>query len=167
LQQVHTPLPPVDTLTFDSDFRAFLQPHVGEDLKRQARRKLLHDPRFNVIDGLDVYIEDSSTPSPLEPAIAAGLAQARYIFDPPPTRVNAQGHVEDVPAEAESADGEVAARSDLPPAAASASRLNADCELPPAAASAFRLNADSELPPAAASAAPPDADNVDTRGSAR
>ena len=120
-------LPPVDSLTFDSDFRAFLQPHVAEDLKRQALRKLLHDPRFNVMDGLDVYIEDYSTPSPLEPAIAASLVQARYIFDPPPTRVNAAGHVEDVPPEAVSgeAEGDVAALTpdetdnlDTPPAGA-------------------------------------------------
>ncbi|MGH8665776.1 MAG: DUF3306 domain-containing protein, partial [Burkholderiales bacterium] len=77
----------------------FLHPHVAEDLKRQALKKLLHDPRFNVMDGLDVYIDDYSVPSPLEPALARGLAQARYIFEPPPTRVNVQGHVEDIPPE--------------------------------------------------------------------
>jgi hypothetical protein len=94
---VPSPLPPVESLTFESDFRAFLQPHVSEDLKRQALKKLLHDPRFNVMDGLDVYIDDYSVPSPLEPAVARALAHARYIFEPPPTRVNGQGHVEDVP----------------------------------------------------------------------
>ena len=90
------PLPAIESLTFDSDFRAFLQPHVAEDLKRQALKKLLHDPRFNVMDGLDVYIDDYSVPSPLEPALARSLAQARYIFEPPQTRVNAAGYVEDV-----------------------------------------------------------------------
>jgi hypothetical protein len=93
------PLPPIESLTFDSDFSAFLAPHVPEELKRQALKKLLHDPRFNVMDGLDVYIDDYSTPSPLAPELVRGLAQARYIFDPPPTRVNAEGHVEDIPAE--------------------------------------------------------------------
>jgi hypothetical protein len=91
------PLPPVESLTFESDFRAFLEPHVAEDVKRQALRKLLHDPRFNVMDGLDVYIDDYSVPSPLAPELVRTLAQARYIFDPPQTRVNAAGHVEDVP----------------------------------------------------------------------
>jgi hypothetical protein len=101
-------LPPVESLTFESDFRAFLQPHVAEDVKRQALRKLLHDPRFNAMDGLDVYIDDYSVASPLEPELARTLAQARYIFDPPPTRVNAAGHVEDVPPEEveAQADGE-------------------------------------------------------------
>ena len=91
------PLPPLESLTFESDFRAFLEPHVAEDLKRQALRKLLHDPRFNVMDGLDVYIDDYSVPSPLAPELVRTLAQARYIFEPPQTRVNAAGHVEDVP----------------------------------------------------------------------
>jgi hypothetical protein len=27
------------------------------------------------------------------------MVQGRYIFDPPPTRINAQGFVEDIPAE--------------------------------------------------------------------
>jgi hypothetical protein len=101
-----SPLPPVESLTFESDFRAFLQPHVAEDLKRQALKKLLHDPRFNVMDGLDVYIDDYSVPSPLEPALARALVSARYIFEPPPTRVNAQGHVEEVPAAEAAAPGE-------------------------------------------------------------
>ncbi|MCC6535403.1 MAG: DUF3306 domain-containing protein [Burkholderiales bacterium] len=92
------PLPAVESLTFESDFRAFLQPHVAEDLKRQALKKLLHDPRFNVMDGLDVYIDDYSVPSPLEPALARALAHSRYVFEPPQTRVSAQGYVEDVPA---------------------------------------------------------------------
>jgi hypothetical protein len=100
------PLPPVESLTFESDFRAFLQPHVAEDLKREALKKLLHDPRFNVMDGLDVYIDDYSIPSPLEPAVARALVSARYIFDPPSTRLNAQGHVEEIPAAEAAAPGE-------------------------------------------------------------
>ena len=92
-------LPPVESLTIDSDFSPFLRPGVAEDLKRTALRKLFRDPRFNVMDGLDVYIDDYSKPSPLEPELARTLLQARYILDPPKTRVNAQGHVEDVPDE--------------------------------------------------------------------
>src|SRR5438034_7055824 len=48
-----TPLPPVESLHYDSDFTPFLQPKVDETLKRQALRKLFEDPRFNVMDGLD------------------------------------------------------------------------------------------------------------------
>ncbi len=99
------PLPSLESLTIDSDYSPFMQPGVDEDVKRSALRKLLRHPRFNVMDGLDVYIDDYSIPSPMEPALVRTLMQARYIFDPPKTRVNADGHVEDVPdAPAASAD---------------------------------------------------------------
>ena len=56
--KVAEPLPPVESLTFDSDFTAFMQPDVDPALRRQALKTLLQDPRFNVMDGLDVYIAD-------------------------------------------------------------------------------------------------------------
>jgi len=90
-------LPPVESLTIDSDFTAFLQPKVDEALKREALKKLFGDPRFNVMDGLDVYIDDYSKPDPLAPEVARRLAQARAILDARPTRINAQGILEDVP----------------------------------------------------------------------
>jgi hypothetical protein len=90
-------LPPVESLTFESDFTAFLQPKVDEGLKRQALKQLFRDPRFNLMDGLDVYIDDYSLPDPISPEVVRGLMQARYIFDPPATRVNERGSVEDVP----------------------------------------------------------------------
>jgi len=93
------PLPPIESLSIDSDFSPFMQPGVDEDLKRSALRKLMRDPRFNVMDGLDVYIDDYSKPDPIDPAIVRTLMQARYIFNPPKTRLNAEGHVEDVPAD--------------------------------------------------------------------
>jgi len=92
-------LPAIESLTIDSDFSAFMQPGVDENVKRMALRKLLRDPRFNVMDGLDVYIDDYSKPSPIDPALVRTLVQARYIFDPPKTRVTPEGTVEDVPDE--------------------------------------------------------------------
>lgn len=104
------PLPSVESLSFDSDFTPFLNPNVDESLKRQALRKLVRDPRFNVMDGLDVYIDDYSLPDPIAPEVLAQLNQVKYLFDPPKTRVNAQGHVEDVP------DEEPAEAASPPPA---------------------------------------------------
>jgi Protein of unknown function (DUF3306) len=92
-------LPPVESLSFDSDFTAFLQPQVDESLKRQALRKLFADPRFNVMDGLDVYIDDYNKFVPMPPDLVAQLNQAKFLFNPPKTRVNEHGHVEDVPDE--------------------------------------------------------------------
>ena len=92
-------LPPVESLTFDSDFTAFLSPKVDPQLRQQALRKLFRDPRFNVMDGLDVYIDDYTKFEPIPEDVIAQLAHAKYLFNPPKTRVNEQGHVEDVPDE--------------------------------------------------------------------
>ena len=93
-------LPPVESLTFDSDFTAFMQSGIDDNVRRSALRKLLRDPRFNVMDGLDVYIDDYSKPDPIPPEMLQSLVQARYLFDPPKTRVNDEGFVEDVVEEA-------------------------------------------------------------------
>ena len=74
-------LPPVEELTFESDFRAFFHPKVGENLRRSALKRLFSDPHFNVMDGLDVYIEDYSKSNPLPAAMLAQLRQAQKILD--------------------------------------------------------------------------------------
>ena len=74
-------LPPVEKLTFDSDYRAFFHPKVSEDARRAALKKLFSDPRFNVMDGLDVYIDDYSKTEPIPPAMLAGLRQAQKILE--------------------------------------------------------------------------------------
>jgi hypothetical protein len=117
-QALAVALPPLESLTIDSDFSPFMQAGVDEGVRRSALRKLLRHPQFNVMDGLDTYIDDYSKPSPLEPELARTLMQARYIFNPPKTRVNADGHVEDVPDEPASADaGVLAADASGPPVA--------------------------------------------------
>lgn len=101
------PLPPVESLTIDSDFTRFLGPKIDESLKRRALKQLFRDPRFNVMDGLDVYIDDYSQPDPIAADVVREMVQGRYIFDPPQTRVNEQGVVEDVPsADADAASAE-------------------------------------------------------------
>jgi Protein of unknown function (DUF3306) len=73
-------LPAPEQLTFDSDYRQFFHPKVGEDVRRVALKKLFSDPRFNVMDGLDVYIDDYSKTEPIPAAMLAGLRQAQNIF---------------------------------------------------------------------------------------
>lgn len=73
-------LPPVDKLTIESDFSGFLHPKVDENLRRAALKKLFSDPHFNVMDGLDTYIDDYSQPNPLPAAMLAGLRQAQNIL---------------------------------------------------------------------------------------
>ena len=59
------PLPPVESLTPESDFTPFMRSEVDPGTRRAALRTLFSDPRFNVMDGLDVYIDDYSQPDPL------------------------------------------------------------------------------------------------------
>ena len=73
-------LPPVEELTLDSDFSGFFHPKVDENLRRSALRKLFSDPHFNVMDGLDTYIDDYSKTEPIPAAMLAGLKQAQNIF---------------------------------------------------------------------------------------
>ena len=161
-------LPPVESLTIASDFSAFMQPEVNEALKRRALKQLFRDPHFNVMDGLDVYIDDYSKPDPIPPEIVREMVQGRYIFDPPATRINAEGHVEDIPEEeiaamerdanatpaADSAEAGTVATSQVSPAevdASAGSPLPSDA----AASTAAGVNADAGAPSDLAAKAAP------------
>ncbi len=74
-------LPPLDDLTPDSDYRDFFHPKVDEKVRLAALKKLFSDPHFNVMDGLDVYIDDYSKPDPLPAAMLATLRQAQKILE--------------------------------------------------------------------------------------
>jgi hypothetical protein len=74
-------LPPVEELTMESDFRAFLHPKVEEHLKRAALKKLFADPHFNTMDGLDVYIDDYNIPDPLPEGMLEKLTQYRTLLE--------------------------------------------------------------------------------------
>jgi hypothetical protein len=76
-------LPPVDSLTFDSDFSAFLRANVDEKVRRAALKKLLHDPRFNVMDGLDTYIDDYTKDPGIPEEMLKTLEHARSTLFPP------------------------------------------------------------------------------------
>jgi hypothetical protein len=77
-------LPSVDSLSFDSDFKAFMHSKVEEGVKRAALKKLFADPRFNVMDGLDTYIDDYTKAEPVSEEMLATLDHARQtLFGPP------------------------------------------------------------------------------------
>jgi uncharacterized protein DUF3306 len=84
------PLPPVDSLKgLASDYKEFLDPAVDENLRRSALKKLFHDPHFNVMDGLDVYIDDYSKADPIPESMLKGLL-ARHLEFPDPAEQPAQ-----------------------------------------------------------------------------
>jgi len=72
----------VASLTPDSDFTRFVARGVDESVRRSAMKKLFADPRFNVMDGLDVYIEDYHNFTPIPAALLATLHHAKDLLDP-------------------------------------------------------------------------------------
>ena len=73
-------LPPLDSLTFESDFKAFMQSKIGEGVRRAALKKLFSDPRFNVMDGLDTYIDDYSKAETISEEMLAQLQHVQKSF---------------------------------------------------------------------------------------
>lgn len=63
-------LPPVESLTYESDFTPYLAPGVPEELRQQALRKLWRsDPVLANLDGLNDYDEDYSMIGKLEEVV--------------------------------------------------------------------------------------------------
>lgn len=66
-------MPPLESLTEESDYTGFLSPKVSEELRKLALRKLFHGSRFNICDGLDDYDEDFTKFAKLGDVITAEM----------------------------------------------------------------------------------------------
>ncbi len=74
-------LPSLESLEgLASEYREFMRPDVDESIRRAAMKKLFADPHFNVMDGLDVYIDDYGKPDPLPQAMVRAMVQSRGLF---------------------------------------------------------------------------------------
>ena len=84
--KVPADLPAVETLTSESDFSRFMRPDVPMATRTAAVKKLFADPHFNLMDGLDIYIDDYTKPDPIPAAMLRELAQSRMLrlFDDEP-----------------------------------------------------------------------------------
>ena len=70
----------VAKLTVDSDYSAFAVRNVDSKIRNAAMRKLFAgDPHFNVMDGLDVYIDDYSVGVPIPKSMMRQMVQARFL----------------------------------------------------------------------------------------
>jgi hypothetical protein len=69
----------VALLTRDSDFSRFVAPNVDGGVRNAALHKLFSDPHFNVMDGLDTYIDDYSIPDPLPPGMLRRMIQSEAL----------------------------------------------------------------------------------------
>lgn len=66
-------------LTPDADFTSFMARGVAPDVKNAAMKKLFADPHFNVMDGLDIYIDDYTQPDPLPLAMLRQMTSAKTL----------------------------------------------------------------------------------------
>ena len=64
---------------FDPDFSAFMRPDVDPAVQQAALKKMFSDPHFNVMDGLDIYIDDYSKPDPLPPGMLERMVQSDML----------------------------------------------------------------------------------------
>lgn len=68
-----------NALTASSDFSRFVAPEVDAEVKNAAMKKLFADPHFNVMDGLDTYIDDYGRADPIPKAMLRQMVQARML----------------------------------------------------------------------------------------
>lgn len=76
------PLPTLQdaqSLSMDSDFKPFASRAVAPEVRNAAMKKLFTDPHFNVMDGLDIYIDDYTQPDPLPAAMLKQMASAQFM----------------------------------------------------------------------------------------
>ena len=69
----------VQRLTPQSDFQPFMQRGVGAEVRNAAMKKLFADPHFNVMDGLDIYIDDYNRPDPMPAGMLRKMASAQFL----------------------------------------------------------------------------------------
>ena len=84
LSQIENNEPPLtlqdaQALGPESDYTPFLARCVDPAVRNAAMKKLFADPHFNVMDGLDTYIDDYAKPDPLPLAMLRKMASAQFL----------------------------------------------------------------------------------------
>jgi len=74
-------LPDPESLTPESNFAPFMASDVDAGVRNRALKALFRDPRFNVMDMMDVYVDDYSKPDPLPASWLAQLEQVSRLGD--------------------------------------------------------------------------------------
>ena len=69
----------VARLTKESDFKPFMAHDVGPEVRNAAMKKLFADPHYNVMDGLDIYIDDYSKADPIPDAMLRQMVGAKLL----------------------------------------------------------------------------------------
>jgi hypothetical protein len=76
------PLPAIEDLKPDSDFKPFMDPQVDAGTRRAALKKMFTDAHFNAIDPFEPYSIDLTGEDPIPPEMLKTLEHAkRLLFD--------------------------------------------------------------------------------------
>jgi hypothetical protein len=100
------PLPKIEELTPESDFRPFMNANVDPATRRGALKKLFAgDAHFNVPDPFEAYSEDYTGGEPIPPEMLKTLNQAKkLLFDEPEKAADAVTPSEAEPPAADAKD---------------------------------------------------------------
>jgi len=74
------PLPPIEGLTPESDFKPFMHAKVPLETRREALKKLFADPQFGLPDPYEAYSEDWTVGEPIPLEMLKTLNQAQKIL---------------------------------------------------------------------------------------
>ncbi len=96
-------MPPLESLTDESDFSPFMSAGVSDELRNLALRKLFHASVFNIRDGLDEYDDDFTTFEKLGDIVTADM---KHQIEMQQQKLREKLAAEGKPAEGETADRE-------------------------------------------------------------
>jgi hypothetical protein len=92
------PLPAIEDLRPDSDFKPFMDPRVDAGTRRTALKKLFTNAHFNAIDPFEPYSIDLTVEDPIPEEMLKTLNHAkRLLFDEPEKVAAAQDPTEAQP----------------------------------------------------------------------
>jgi hypothetical protein len=69
----------VKLLTKDSDFAPYMARTVDAGVRNAAMKKLFADPHFNIMDGLDIYIDDYSLADPIPESMLRQMVSSKFL----------------------------------------------------------------------------------------
>jgi hypothetical protein len=77
-------LPPLtlqdaQALTQHSDFKPFMAQTVQPEVRNAAMKKLFADPHYNIMDGLDTYIDDYTKSDPIPESMLRQMVGAQFL----------------------------------------------------------------------------------------
>jgi hypothetical protein len=73
-------LPPLESLSPQSDFKPFMDARVTPETRRAALKKLFADARYNVPELFEVYMEDYTKEDPIPAEMLSQLYQSRRLI---------------------------------------------------------------------------------------